>query len=188
MKNISKTILFASLIAVMSLVLVTSTTEVADAVTYGGWGSASQTYYCSSGLSNIQHTTNVDPCSDLSMAAGTWNAVSSSNWSFTSGSSGGVPVYGCNTSSLGYFSPTGTNPITSGFVCMSTQHMMGDVNAGDSGVTDYLTLAIHEFGHVAGLDHQYWWYNSSVMISGQPDNMVKHTLHWTDRNDIGGLY
>lgn len=193
MKNLNKTtetILYSSLIAVMSLVLATSNVEVADAVTFGYWGSSSQSYYCSSGLSSIDHTANVSPCGDLSVAAGTWNAPSGSNWTFTSSPSSGVPVYGCNTAFLGYFTPTpsSADPITSGFVCMSKLYPMGNVNAGDSGVYDYITLAIHEFGHVPGIDHQYPWFPSSVMIQGQPVDTTKHTLHWTDVNDIEGLY
>ena len=92
----TKTILFASLIAAMSLVLVASTSEVADAVTFGNWESSSQSYYCTTSLDDLDHTSNVEPCSDLSMAAGVWNDVGDSTWELTSSTSSGVPDTCCH--------------------------------------------------------------------------------------------
>jgi hypothetical protein len=175
-------------IAAVSFILASSTSGIAFAGTYGYWEDPTHTYHCTTSLNDIQHTDDVEPCSDLSVAAGIWNAQSGSDWHFYSVGSGEIPVYGCSTASLGYFVPTpsSADPITDGYVCMSTQYEFGDVPEGDDDVFDYLTLAIHEFGHVPGIDHSWW--PQSVMESGQTLNEVKHSLHYTDVWDIEGLY
>ncbi len=64
--------------------------------------------------------------------------------------------------------------------------MLGDVPAGDSTSYDYITLLIHETGHVAGLDHSTE--SGSVMVSGQGTNTYDHGLSLGDQLDLQGAY
>lgn len=183
-----------TIIPVITLALIASFSitgfESAHAVVGGTWASATQNYYCYSTLSNIDTTANVSECSDLSVAAGVWNQVSSSNWDFTnhaSYSSGDVVIYPSGSSQyLAIVSPVPSGTITYANMWISTQYTYGNHALGDSGVYDYHTMAIHEFGHVAGLLHTSWpW---SVMVDSQGTSDQRLSLDWTDVVDIQGMY
>jgi len=185
MENKTKTFLFASLIAALIIPL----SGMAYASTYGSWTTPDHDFYCTSSLTNnLFHTGNISVCGDLTTAADKWNSVWFSDWDFTSGTiSADVPVYACNIGDLGYFQPIGSGTtITGGWVCISENYEMGDVPAGDSNSIDYITLLIHEFGHVPGLSHSTT--SGSVMEDAQGTGDVLHNLHWTDQLDLQGLY
>ena len=138
----------------------------------------------------MTYTANVSVCGDLDTSAAKWNSVWFSAWDFTSATVGEVPVFACNIGSIGSTFPTPAYPsqpyITDAYVCISENYSWGDVPAGDSTTLDYITLVIHEYGHVAGIDHSSE--NDSVMKSGQAVGTYKHNLHFTDSLDLAGLY
>lgn len=185
MNNKTKTILFGSLMTALIIPL----SGMAFASTYGSWATPDHDFYCTGSLTNnLYHTGNVSVCGDLTTSANVWNSVSDSEWDFTSGSSSAdVPVYACDIGDLGYFQPVGSgSTITGGWVCISENYEMGDVPAGDTNSIDYITLVIHEFGHVAGLSHSMT--SGSVMEEGQSTGESLHTLHSSDESDLEGLY
>lgn len=184
-----------TLLPVLTIALIAAmfsiATEPVFASTYGSWDSPTQYYYCHSTLTKVVTTENTHECNNLSVAAGTWNQVSDSDWNLnrhTTYQLGDVVLYPSSSSSylaVMYPTPT-TGTITSIFGYVSTQYTMGNHASGDTNVYDYNTLMIHEFGHVAGLDHTWWpW---SVMVEGQSTSDQRLTLDWTDKSDLQEMY
>lgn len=92
---------------------------------------------------------------------------------------------------FGYTVPTPSYPnsspdISDAYVCITENLLLGDVPAGDSTSYDFITLLIHETGHVAGLDHSTE--SGSVMVSGQAKNTYDHSLSLGDQLDLQGAY
>ena len=151
--------LFA-LVAIVSM----STSQIAFGAQFGGeFASATQNYYCTTDLDNeIDVTSNVDACGDLAYAAGKWNSVSQSSWDLTESStqSGSISIWtqdlGSSTLGKVYHDPglTGPTYTTDTYIKFSDHLDFGDIGSGDSSsYNDYETVAIHEFGHLAGIAH-----------------------------------
>ena len=141
----------------------------------GFWSDPNPKYYCDRSLTYLVTTTNVEPCGDITSAANRWNAISGSTFTTTKSADKPNTVVISATSIDMMTLATVTIPAsdkyyTTDLVTMkiNTLFNWGDVSAGDHSrngasmfktsikdrpLYDYNSVVIHEFGHVAGLDH-----------------------------------
>lgn len=165
--------------------------------TFSYWSSADHEYYCTASLDDISHTSNVDPCGDLTPSANRWNNVASS-WDLTEATvwnSDVSSVFGSNLGQdvAGFMSPgpsTAPVPFESAYVAFNTHSSVdyGDIAVGESGTgyVDYQSTATHELGHLAGIDHNTSSF--SVMYDTLTLDTVQRTPDWHDKSELGDLY
>ncbi len=72
------------------------------------------------------------------------------------------------------------------YVKINENRSWGDVSAGDRGVIDYESATTHEFGHVAGLIHNY--NRQSVMYESLSEDVSRPYPNWYDRQAMRSLY
>lgn len=180
----TKTFLFASLIAAMTLG--GSITPAFAAFEGSTWTSATQNFKCKSNLNDIDNAY-INPCSDFQWAADKWNDVSSSNWDLTEDTSG-IDI---GTSAMGSTGPWATATtigwpfLFTAWINFNDDYTFGS-GANPSGAGDFKSIAVHEIGHLLHLNH--YTSGTSVMNTSIGANVVKTTLYSPEITAIQGMY
>ncbi len=193
-ENRNKLLFTASLAVAFAVALVGSENAFA-AHSDGQWTDPNQDYYCTYEVTTkLDVTANISECADLSTSAAHWNNISNQDFTLTqntSSSSTNMNIWTHAYGSTGYIAAVynaAGYPMTEGNVYMkiSEDRTFGDVSAGDTNVFDYETVTTHEFGHVAGLEHNsnlqsvlYW----SISI-----DQDRPYPNWHDRQEMRTLY
>lgn len=193
--NNMKNVQIMTLLSVVALMAIPASENVHATVLGGTFTSGTQYFYCTNDLTNeIIVSGNVDTCNDLQYAADKWNVVTLSNWDLNESPTQSISVsvwtapLGSNVLGVVNHDPCTTcNPYTDAHMWFNSQLPYGDISDGDSSVyNDYESVAIHEFGHVAGIGHDT--NTSSVMYDSLATGTEKETLHSVDIIDIRLLY
>jgi hypothetical protein len=164
--------------------------------TFSSWSDADHEYYCTASLDDISSSSNVDPCGDLSSAANVWNNANAS-WDLTEATtwnSDASSVFGTNLGEdvVGYMSPyaSAPDPFVTAYVAFNTHSSIdyGDIAVGETGTgwVDYKSVAGHEFGHLAGIDHNSS--SLSVMYASISTDQILRSPNWHDKAELGVLY
>lgn len=157
------------------------------------WTSATQEFHCESSLSNLSVTTSIDPCTEITNAAALWTNLSGSSWSLTASTDNKINQKGV---SMGVNGDWGemvpyyawlTNEMFSAYVKYNTDKNFGDVTV-DTGVGDFITLAIHEIGHLPTMYHNDHSESNSVMKAGMVIDENRRTITSSDESALGAKY
>ena len=185
----NKVVVFSILSATIVLATTSNSNVWAMHDTIQSWTEPDQEYFCKSNLSSLDVTSNVIPCSNLSSAAGTWNAVANSDWNLTRSFSHGIDVGSANLADDGPLATTWTLGIPilfTAWIDVNTEYPLGDASTSDSGIYDYKSLMTHEFGHLLKVVHNTS--TSSTMYESLPADTLRRSLNSHDQSVVAGKY
>jgi hypothetical protein len=141
------------LIPVLLVLVIFLTFPLDEADGLNGWGKKhSYTYYCDESINNISHLVPLDPCLWVDAAAVYWSIIPGTDFSFikSTNSTADVTIKLCEVYKK-YLAELRRN----GDLCFFDGKVWSDFNGMKEWCPckDFTGIILHEFGHVAGLDH-----------------------------------
>lgn len=157
----------------------------------GSWTHDTIDFKCLASIANLVTSSAVDSCGDLTTAVAVWNNVDSELYFNYVVSGEDMTVGSANLDSGTY----GVNALTfsggdviDSDISFNTDYEWGDKAGADWWTWwhhDYLSVAIHEFGHAVSMDHDS---NSNLMKDSHSFGSVYRTPSSHDEDVVEGYY